>query len=168
MPESQRADVKIQQYMISGDSRHKGGSDLVLDEFWEFSIGRNQMRPLSRGSIHARTRDVRDPPSIRANYLSHETDARTHVAALKIERAIASQPPLARLIVRERRPGPSVQSDDELLAHCGETGHTSYHPIGTCKMGTDGMAVVDSRLCVRGVGGATGDGRVDHADIDVV
>ncbi len=153
LPESTRADVKIQQYMISGDSRHMGGSDLVLDEFWGFSIGHNQMRPLSRGSIHARTADVRDPPVIRANYISHETDARAHVAALKIERLIASQPALARLIVRERRPGPSVQSDDELLAYCGETGHTSYHPIGTCKMGVDGMAVVNPRLCVHGVEG---------------
>jgi choline dehydrogenase len=151
LPESKRADVKIQQYMISGDSRHTGGSDLVLDSFWGFSIGHNQMRPQSRGSIHATTSDVRDAPAIRVNYLSHETDARTNIEALRIIRRIASQPPLARLIVGERRPGPDVKSDDELLAHCAETGHTSYHPIGTCKMGTDPLAVVDTRLKVRGV-----------------
>lgn len=153
LPESRRADVKIQQYMISGDSRHPGGADLVLDEFWGFSIGHNQMRPESRGSIHARSRDARDPPLIRANYLSHETDSRAHVAAFKISRKIASQQPLARLIVRERRPGSSLQSDDELLAYCAETGHTSYHPVGTCKMGRDPLAVVDARLRVHGVEG---------------
>jgi choline dehydrogenase len=153
LAESRRADVKIQQYMISGDSRHPGGADLVIDRFWGFSIGHNQMRPQSRGSIHVRSRDPRDAPSIRANYLSHDTDRRANVAALRISRKIASMPPLADLIVSERRPGPGVQSDDELLAYCSETGHTSYHPIGTCKMGSDPLAVVDARLRVRGLEG---------------
>jgi choline dehydrogenase len=153
LPESTRADVKIQQYMISGDSRHPGGADLVVDKFWGFSIGHNHMRPRSRGSIHAQSSDVRQAPLIHANYLSDETDARANVAALKIARRIAAQPPLRDLIVRERRPGPDLRSDDELLAYCGQTGHTSYHPIGTCRMGRDTGAVVDPRLKVHGVEG---------------
>lgn len=153
IPESDRADVKIQQYMISGDSRHSGGSDLVLDRFWGFSIGHNQMRPESRGSIHAITRSAMDPPRIIANYLSHELDRRTNVAALRVARRIAAQPALAALIASERRPGPTIASDDELLSYCGTAGHTSYHPVGTCKMGRDRLAVVDDRLRVHGVTG---------------
>lgn len=153
LPDSPRADVKIQLYMISGDSRHSGGADLTIDDFWGFSIGHNQMRPRSRGSIHAATQSIQDPPVIIANYLSDETDRATNVEALRISRRIASMPALARLIVAERRPGPDVSSDEELLSYCGLAGHTSYHPVGTCKMGHDRLAVVDHRLRVRGVSG---------------
>lgn len=149
LPESPRADVKIQQYMISGDSRHPGGADFQIDKFWGFSIGHNQMRPHSRGSIHIGSADPLAPPSIVVNYLEHETDKRTHVAAIRVSRTIASQPALAAFIRKECRPGPDVATDDELLAYCGETGHTSYHPVGTCKMGQDKMSVVDERLRVR-------------------
>jgi len=152
-PDSARADVKIQQYMISGDSRHSGGSDLVVDDFWGFSIGHNQMRPQSRGSVHTHSLSPQEPPSIIANYLVHDLDASTNIEALRISRRIASQPALAKLIVRERRPGLAVARADEILAYCGETGHTSYHPVGTCKMGQDNMAVVDARLQVRKVSG---------------
>jgi choline dehydrogenase len=55
--------------------------------------------------------------------------------------------------VREVRPGPQAQSDEALLAHIGKLGATSYHPIGTCKMGSDPMAVVDAELRVHGVAG---------------
>jgi choline dehydrogenase len=153
LPESTRADVKIQQYMISGNSRQPDGQDFQIDDFWGFSIGHNQMRPESRGSIHIKSKDAEVPPAIVVNYLEHELDKRTHVAALRIARKIASQPPLAKLIRGERRPGPNIDSDDELLAHCGATGHTSYHPVGTCKMGDDAFAVVDSELRVHGVSG---------------
>ncbi len=153
LPESTRADVKIQQYMISGDSRHKGGSDLVLDDFWGFSIGYNQMRPESRGSVHIRSREVAEAPAIRANYLAHETDRRANAGALRAIRRIAAQPALSRYIVSERRPGPALQSEEDLVAYCGESGHTSYHPVGTCRLGSDLGAVVDSRLRVHGVTG---------------
>ena len=73
-PGATRADVKVQLYMISGDSRHRGGSDLVIDDFWGFSLGHNQMRPQSRGSIHITTPDSHQPPEICANYLAHPDD----------------------------------------------------------------------------------------------
>ena len=151
--QSDRADIKIQLYMISGDSRHCGGADLELDDFWGFSIGHNQMRPESRGSIHIASRSPFVPPAIVANYLSHETDRATNIAALRIARHIASRPALAALIARERRPGPAVVEDEALLAYCGTAGHSSYHPVGTCRMGQDREAVVDERLRVRGVAG---------------
>lgn len=151
LPESTRADVKIQQYMISGDSRHPGGSDLVVDRFWGFSIGHNQMRPRSRGTIHVGSPDPLQPPRIMVNYLQHPDDARANIGALRMSRMIASQQPLSALIVRERRPGPAVESDEDLLAYCAETGHTSYHPVGTCRMGSDESAVVDANLKVHGL-----------------
>lgn len=149
----ERADVKIQLYMISGDSRHSGGHDLVVDKFWGFSLGHNQMRPQSRGSIHIQSSDPLQPPAITVNYLAHPVDEETNIAAVKIMRKIASQPALAKFIVRERRPGPEVQSDSHLLEHCRNAGHTSYHPVGSCKMGVDPMAVVDPQLRVHGVTG---------------
>ena len=78
---------------------------------------------------------------------------RTSIAALRLARRIAEQPALRKLIVREVRPGPEAQSDEALLEHIARLGATSYHPIGTCKMGTDPMAVVDHELKVRGIRG---------------
>ena len=68
-------------------------------------------------------------------------------------RRIAAQPALARYVVRETRPGPAAQDDEALLEHVRATGMTSYHPIGTCRMGSDAQAVVDAALRVHGVAG---------------
>ena len=98
------------------------------------------------GSVHITSRDVSEPPAIVANYLADERDRKTSIAALRLIRRIAEQPAFARLIVREVRPGPEAQSDEALLEHIAKLGATSYHPIGTCKMGTDELAVVDPQL----------------------
>jgi choline dehydrogenase len=90
---------------------------------------------------------------ILANYLAAEHDMRTIVAALRMIRKIAAQPGLAQHIVRETRPGPEASTDDALLDHARTTGQTSYHPIGTCRMGRDERAVVDARLKVHGIEG---------------
>jgi choline dehydrogenase len=124
-----------------------------LDPYPGFSIGCYPLRPESRGSVHIRSREASDPPRIHANYLSAEHDVHTLIGALKMIRTIAAQPGLAQHIVRETRPGPEAASDDELLDHIRKTGQTSYHPIGTCRMGTDNLAVVDAQLRVRGVQG---------------
>ncbi|HZR03308.1 MAG TPA: GMC family oxidoreductase N-terminal domain-containing protein, partial [Burkholderiales bacterium] len=150
-PEASRADVKIQLYMISGDRGQYSGSDLVIDHYWGFSLGHNQMRPRSRGSIHINSSDPHRAPEIRANYLDDPFDRRTNIRALRVMRTIAAQPALARYIVRERRPGTEILNDEEILDYCRSVGHTSYHPAGTCKMGVDERAVVDPLLRVRGV-----------------
>jgi choline dehydrogenase len=75
------------------------------------------------------------------------------LAALRMIRRIAAQPALSQYIVRETRPGPAAQDDDALLEHVRATGQTSYHPIGTCRMGSDPQAVVDAQLRVHGVEG---------------
>jgi len=149
-PSLDRPDVKIQVHNLSAaDPRHP--SDLKFDEFSGFGIGSFALRPYSRGSIHIRSASPHEPPAIVANYLADERDRKTSIAALRLIRHVAEQPALKQLIVREVRPGPAAQSDEALLEHIIKLGATSYHPVGTCKMGTDPMAVVDPQLRVRGV-----------------
>jgi choline dehydrogenase len=153
-PSLDRPDVKIQMHNLSAeDPRHP--TELVLDKFPGFGIGTFALRPESRGSVHIRSADPEEPPVIAANYLTDPRDRKTSIAALRLARRIAAQPALAKLIVREVRPGPEAQSDEALLEHIAKLGATSYHPIGTCKMGGrgDAMAVVDHELRVHGVQG---------------
>jgi choline dehydrogenase len=107
--------------------------------------------PKSRGSIALRGPDPRGAPAIMPNYLSHEADVRATIAALKFVRMLAAKSPLREFIVRENVPGTRVQLDTELRAFLRSSGQSMYHPVGTCKMGLGRDAVVDPRLCVRGV-----------------
>ena len=114
-----------------------------------------QLRPSSRGTVQLRGADPFEAPAMQPNYLSTELDRRMTVAAVKYARRLAATEPLAGLMKREFRPGPDVQSDDEILHFCREYGATIFHPSGTAKMGprSDPMAVVDERLRVHGVSG---------------
>ncbi|MSO75063.1 MAG: choline dehydrogenase [Alphaproteobacteria bacterium] len=124
----------------------------ALDKFPGLTIGPCQMRPESRGSIHIKSGDPLAPPAIRPNFLADELDRRTLVAGLRIARAITAAPALRKFVVEEDVPGATCASDDELLDYARRTGATLYHPVGTCKMGADPVAVVDEELRVRGVG----------------
>ena len=149
-PALDRPDVKIQMHNLSAaDPRHP--TELRLDDFPGFGIGSFVLRPRSTGSIHIRSADPEEPPAIVANYLADPYDRATSVAALRLVRRIAAQPALQDLIVRETRPGPEATSDEDLLDHIAKLGATSYHPVGSCRMGTDEMAVVDPHLRVRGI-----------------
>lgn len=160
-PDLPRPDIKFQLHQLSMASSHyadnRGARTIAdkmgLDPYPGFSIGTYVLRPESQGSVHIRESDASKPPEIRANYLSHEHDVRTMLAALRMIRKVASQSPLAQLIVRETRPGPDATDDDALLDHVRKTGQTSYHPIGTCRMGNDAQAVVDANLRVHGLEG---------------
>jgi len=110
-------------------------------------------RPQSRGTIMARSPDPAEKPSIRPNYLSVPDDLRVSREGVRLARRIFAAPALAKHSVRELTPGPEVQSDDELDDFIRRTGVTVYHPVGTCKMGVDPMAVVDPRLRVHGIEG---------------
>jgi len=90
---------------------------------------------------------------MKANYLSAETDRICAVEAIKYARRLAATEALRSYFVEEYRPGPSVRTGDEILGFAREYGATIFHPVGTCKMGADPMAVTDSRLRVRGIGG---------------
>jgi choline dehydrogenase len=112
-----------------------------------------QCRPESKGSIHARSADPHAAPSIRPNYLADPIDQRVLVEGMKIGRRIIGGRVLDKYRAYEMNPGERVQTDAELLQFARETGQTTYHVIGTCKMGTDPMAVVDDHLRVHGIAG---------------
>ena len=111
------------------------------------------LRPDSRGSVHANTPDTRAAPEIQPNYLATTSDRMTAVESLRLVRRIVDQPALQRFAPQEFAPGSELQSDAELANAAGDVGTTIFHPVGTAKMGTasDAMAVVDERLRVRGV-----------------
>lgn len=112
-----------------------------------------QCRPDSRGSIHIKSATPGSEPAIRPNFLSAQTDRDCTVAGMQIARKIVSHPSLSKYIAFENTPGDKVQSYDEWLSFARGNGQTTYHVIGTCKMGSDPMAVVDDRLRVHGITG---------------
>ena len=147
-----RPDIKLQLHPLSSpDARHP--DRLELDEFSGFGIGTFPLRPASTGSVHIASRDPREPPRIRPNYLNHPDDLACAIAAVRLARRVAAQPALSGLVAEEVRPGARAQSDEEIAAFIRETGTTSYHPVGTCRMGVDAMAVVDPELRVVGLEG---------------
>ncbi len=153
----QRPSVKIQLAQLSGNTRFEmttgGTPGAILDEYPGFSIGCFQLRPLSRGHVHAQSPDPMDDPSIDPRYLAVTEDQLDAVASVRLARKVAAQDPLARFVLRETRPSQEAQSDEELLAYVKKSAATSFHPVGTCRMGQDEMAVVDPALRVRGLQG---------------
>jgi len=133
---------------------------LSLDRFGEplhaypaMTVSVCNLRPTSRGSIHARSPDPAVPPAIQPDYLSTPEDERVAVESLRLVRRIMAQPPLRRFSPRERGTGAQAHSDVDLLAAARILGTTIFHPVGTARMGigSDPMAVTDERLRVRGV-----------------
>ena len=125
----------------------------VFDTHPGMTIAPCQLRPDSRGTIHIKSSDPQAAPAIRGNFLAEENDQRTIVAGMKIARTIVGAPALAAYAGDEIDPGRDVNTDDEFLAFARAYGNTVYHPVGTCKMGSDPMAVVDDRLKVHGIEG---------------
>ena len=126
-----------------------------LHSFAAFTASVCNLRPTSRGSVHAATPDPADAPVIDPNYLSTEEDRRVAVDSLRLTRRIVEQPQLARYKPEEFLPGAHLKSDEELAQGAGACGTTIFHPVGTARMGTDSdpMAVVDARLRLRGIAG---------------
>ncbi len=116
-----------------------------------FSIGPTLIRPQSKGRIRLRTTFPMDPPAIEPNYLSHEADVETFVAGIELARRIAAAHAFDAYRGNEFVPGANVKSRAEIASYVRDTAETTYHPVGTCKMGSDAMAVVDPQLRVRGV-----------------
>ena len=93
--------------------------------------------------MKALSADPTAKPEIQPNYLAVQIDRDALLAAMKYLRKLLATPPLADYVIRENFPGPDVQTDEQWMAHARATGSTTYHPVGTCKLGTDPMAVVD-------------------------
>ncbi|OAQ51940.1 hypothetical protein HTG_14910 [Natrinema mahii] len=118
-----------------------------------FSLGALRLRPDSRGRITLRSADPFDDPAIDPQYLTEGDDLEVLLEGLKLVREILRAAPLDEYRGEEVLPGADVRSDEALLEYVRETAETLYHPVGTCKMGDDELAVVDDRLRVRGVEG---------------
>ncbi|GLS98679.1 choline dehydrogenase [Sphingobium jiangsuense] len=117
------------------------------------TVGGYVMRPQSRGSIHIRSADFRQPPAIRPNFLSAEADQRAQVASLRWARRVLQSPALAPYYDHELTPGAALESDEALLAFARAAGSTGYHQTSTCAMGTAPDAVLSAELKVNGVTG---------------
>jgi len=124
-----------------------------LDPFPAFTASVANLRPTSRGWVRIASPDPQAHPEIRPNYLSTADDRRVAADAIRVTRHIVSMPALAKFKPTEFRPGLEVHDDDALAKAAGDIGTTIFHPVGTCRMGSDAMAVVDARLKVRGLDG---------------
>ena len=113
----------------------------------------HQLRPESKGSIHVTAANPGKPPAIRFNFLAERIDRDCLLASMRLVRRLVAAPPLAWLGAEEFAPGGSATSDEELLDFVTRNAETTYHPVGTCKMGSDAAAVVDDRLRVHGISG---------------
>ncbi len=111
------------------------------------------LQPTSRGHVRIKDADPLHAPAITLNYLSTAQDREVAVAGLRFTRRIMAAQALARFEPQEWLPGPEVESDEALARAAGDLGTTIFHPVGTCKMGSDRLAVVDDRLAVHGVAG---------------
>ena len=109
--------------------------------------------PRSRGWIELASADPAAKPRILTNTLAEPADAAALVAAVKLAREVAATEPLAEACGRELLPGPELRTDAELEDDARRRVELLYHPVGTCRMGSDDQAVVDSELRVRGVDG---------------
>jgi choline dehydrogenase len=121
------------------------------DHEYGFSLVSLQLRPESRGFLELDSTDPRARPRIDPQYLGVEGDLDVQVEGLKMARELMQAEPFEKYRKAERLPGPEVQTDEELADHVREYGETLYHPVGTCKMGSDEMAVVNERLRVHGI-----------------
>lgn len=149
-PDLETPDIQFHLQPFSADSPAAGSH-----KFSAFTASVLQLRPESAGHLELVSPSPYDYPKIHPNYLATQTDCDTLVAGIKIAREICRTSPVRELITEEYTPGPSIKDDDEagLLDWARSHSTTIYHPTGTCKMGSDNLAVVDERLRVYGVDG---------------
>lgn len=124
-----------------------------LHAFPAITVSVCNLRPDSVGSCHIKAKDSDLQPEIRLNYLSTETDRQVAIRAIRQSRAIMTANALHPYNPQEFLPGPQHKEDDDLIKCAGDIGTTIFHPVGTAKMGSDPMAVVDHELRVIGIDG---------------
>ncbi|MFQ5785075.1 MAG: GMC family oxidoreductase [Alphaproteobacteria bacterium] len=124
-----------------------------LHEFSAFTASVCNLSPESRGQVRISGPGALAKPSIRPNYLSAPADRRIAAGAVTLTRRICAAKALSRFEPEEYLPGVEFQTEEELAREAGNIGTTIFHPVGTCKMGSDPAAVVDARLRVHGIGG---------------
>ena len=131
------------------------GEGLVRPTRHGVTVAAILLQPRSVGEVRLRSADPLDPPIVDPRYLSDAGghDAEVLLEGIRLARRILAQEPLASRVAAEMLPGAAAQADDALLSHLRATSQTLYHPVGTCRMGDDELAVVDPQLQVRGLAG---------------
>jgi choline dehydrogenase len=149
-PTLDRPDVQLNfiNYTVASRDAQK----VQADPFPGFTVDVVHLTPQARGSVRMKSPDPLTPPKIRYNFLQTQQDVHALTAGMRLARSIARQPALADYVAEEILPGPNIRSDAEIEANIRANGKSFMHPVGTCRMGGDKAAVVDSRLRVRGIG----------------
>ena len=129
------------------------GPKLTLDKISGVSAAAHILRSESTGSVHIVSANEKQPPAIQFNFLSAQLDRDVTLEVTRLTRDIMKAPPLHDIVRDELAPGVDISSDQEVLDWVRATAETTYHPVGTCKMGNDPMAVVDAQLRVHGIQG---------------
>jgi choline dehydrogenase len=150
-PALESPDLQIQfrpfSILVTDDGR------IVPEDIPVVTASCSQIRPKSRGRLRLKSANGKDAPDILMNYLAHPDDCKALIAGIRWMRRIYAAPPLAGQVVKENMPGQQRQSDEELLAYLRQYAQSMFHPVGTCRMGHDPLAVVDDRLRVHGLQG---------------
>ena len=140
----------IQYHFLPGAIAYDGSS-AAEGHGYQVHLGHN--KPRSRGEVTLKSADPEAAPEIIFNYLSEEEDRFAWRRALRLTREIFAQSAFDPFRGEELSPGKDVQTDDEIDQWVASTAETAYHPAGSCRMGEDAMAVVDSECRVHGIAG---------------
>jgi choline dehydrogenase len=149
LPELDRPDVQIMFNPLRRDSK----IHLFKAQEHMIEAGIILLHPYSRGTLKLHSADPADPPKVNLNLMSDPRDITTMTRALRLTRQFYRTPPLADLLSHEVTPGEAVESDQELAGYIRRMVYTVRHPVGSCRIGNDAMAVVDPQLRVRGIAG---------------
>ena len=150
-PKLSQPDLTLRLLPRSGKDRYARSRRYGSDAFSGFSIGVTVLQPKSVGSVHIGSKEPFQQAVMDPRYLSDEDDIRLVMHGLGIARKFAQSPSMQHLVVRETRPGLEVCNEESMRAYVKATTATSWHMVGTCKMGSDSMAVVDPDLRVHGI-----------------
>lgn len=146
-------DLKLQLQPFSGKDRYARRPQDGLDPHPGFTVGVMALRPRSRGYVHLNSTDPLAHPKIDPNYLADPDDGDVLLAGIKAVRGLAETSTLRKFVIRETRPGDAVETDEQIRAYIRATTQTTWHVVGSCKMGNAADAVVDSELRVHGMEG---------------
>lgn len=140
------------QFMFAPASYNDGRVGAAeLERAPGMTCGVYQLRPESRGWVRVQSPDPWAAPEIQPNFLACESDQQVLLAGMKMARRFFATEPLSFYVDTESFPGPDCDSDADLMAFARATGNTGYHPVGSCRMGSDAEAVVDPELRVNGI-----------------
>lgn len=148
-PDAPRADLQINFKPVTWTRTPKG---VIISREPQLTAAACFLHPHSRGEITIRSKDANAAPIIRANYFSAPEDQAAVLASLRLARRIFNSEPMKSRVTHEVVPGADLRSDDELTDYVRKFGTSMHHWAGSCRVGTDELAVVDERLKVHGVG----------------